>query len=150
MTGIYPHAVTVRLEDVVLFLTGVGLLAGLVEGLRRYVVRWLKVHVVAPLLETRDQVKVNGHTSREPTLKDTLHTTAGNVAATREALEEARAAFHLAAVMFEGHVTASEADRGALWEAVAELRATAATAAGLPLLIARLEDTLDTLHKGPP
>lgn len=143
-------AVTFSLEDVVLVLTGLGLLAGLVEGLRRYVVRWLKVHVVGPLLETRDQVKVNGGTSNPPTLKDTVHTAAAEAVSTREALEEARAAFHLAAVMFEGHVTASEADRAALWEAVAEVRATHAHAATIPALVGRLEAALEAITERNP
>ena len=135
---------TVHLDDVIKALTALGLVAGAVEGLRRYVTSWLKVHVVAPLLETRDQVKTNGHVSNPPTLLDTVHTVKDEVGQHAEALEQARVAFRLAALMFEGHIEASEADRAALWAAVRALERTGAQAATLPALLTRLEAVLET------
>ena len=135
---------TVHLDDVIKVLTALTLAGALIEALRRWAVKWLKVHVVGPLLETRDQVKTNGHVSNPPTLLDTVHTVKDEVGQARGELVDAKDAFHLAALMFEGHIEASEADRAALWAAVRALERTGAQAATLPALLTRLEAVLET------
>lgn len=63
----------------------------------RYVaLPYLKTHLVDPLLEQLTEL----------TTRDLEHEQANRIAA----------------YMFEGHMTASEADRGRLWEAVAQLQ----------------------------
>ncbi len=114
------------LEGVVVTLTAMTLGAGVVIAVGRWALKhlgmpWLEEHVIEPAkvaalnsAETRRQVTVNHHVSDPPTLLDTVHTV-------RTDLVEARSAFELAGLMFEGHIGASEEDRAALWEAVARL-----------------------------
>ncbi len=128
------------LEGVVVTLTAMTLGAGVVLAVGRWALKhlgmpWLEAHVIAPAreaaknsAETRRQVTVNNHVSDPPTLLDTVHTMRGD-------LTEAREAFHLAGLMFEGHIGASEEDRAALWEAVARLE-------GVTTSLANSVDTL--------
>jgi hypothetical protein len=76
---------------------------------------WLKTHLLEPVRETNRQVSVNGHTSRDPTLKDSVHTL-------QKQYTDLRQDIAAAAFMFDGHIAASERDRGDLWRAVGLLR----------------------------
>lgn len=121
------------LEGIVVALTAMTLGAGVVIAVGRWSVKhlvlpWLEAHFVTPAkeaarnsAETRRQMTVNHHVSDPPTLLDTVHTVRNDVADVREDLAEARQAFALAGGMFEGHITASEEDRAALWSAVSRL-----------------------------
>ncbi len=133
------------LEGVVVTLTAMTLGAGVVIAVGRWAIKhlgmpWLEEHVINPAreaaknsAETRRQVTVNNHVSDPPTLLDTVHTMRGD-------LTQAREAFHLAGQMFEGHITASEEDRAALWSAVSRLEGVTTT----------LATTLDTLTERTP
>lgn len=79
------------------------------------VLPWIQTHVVAPVKETNRQVTVNGHQSRDPTLKDSVHRL-------QEQYGHLRRDIAAAAVMFDGHIAASERDRGDLWRAIGALR----------------------------
>lgn len=96
-----------------------GALVGLLLGLcalsaifaRVVVLPWLRTHLLEPVQETNRQVTVNGHVSAEPTLKDSVHRL-------QEQYVSLRSEIAAAAFMFDGHIAASEADRGNLWRVV--------------------------------
>lgn len=112
------------LEALVLILTAMTLGAGVIGlGIKYALLPWLETHLILPAqaaaenaAETRRQVTVNNHVSDPPTLLDTVHRV-------KDDLAEARNAFRLAGLMFEGHIVASEEDRAALWDAVSGLEA---------------------------
>lgn len=75
---------------------------------RRFLLPWLREHLLHPVQETRAaaaetnrQVTVNGHTSPDKTLLDKI--------------DEVQRTQIVAARMFEGHMNASEEDRTELW-----------------------------------
>lgn len=77
---------------------------------------WIQTHVVAPVKETNRQVSQNGYADPgDPTLKDSIHTL-------QTQYRDLRSDIAAAAFMFDGHIAASERDRGDLWSAVRELR----------------------------
>lgn len=96
-----------------------GALVGLALGMcaliaiaaRLVLLPWIRTHVLEPVHETNRQVTVNGHKSADPTLKDSVHTL-------QEQYAELRRDIATAAWMFEGHIHASEVDRGNLWRAI--------------------------------
>lgn len=89
------------------------------------VLPWIQTHVVVPVKETNRQVTVNGHASRDPTLKDSIHTLRDQHTRLSEQYDELRRDIAAAAYMFDGHIAASERDRGDLWRAVGLLRGDA-------------------------
>lgn len=88
-----------------------GLIALIAIGARLVLLPWIRTHLTEPVKETNRQVTVNGHQSRDPTLKDSVHTL-------QEQYVELRRDIATAAFMFEGHIQASETDRGNLWRAI--------------------------------
>jgi hypothetical protein len=92
---------------------GLCALAGIIG--RVVLLPWIRTHLLEPVQETNRQVTVNGHTSRDPTLKDSVHSL-------QEQYTELRRDIAAAAIMFDGHIAASERDRGDLWRAVGLLR----------------------------
>jgi hypothetical protein len=99
---------------------GICALAGIAG--RVVVLPWIRTHLLEPVQETNRQVTVNGHVSEEPTLKDAVHTLQEKHDQLREAYGDLRRDIAAAAVMFDGHIAASERDRGDLWRAVGLLR----------------------------
>lgn len=88
---------------------GVGILAaGVWNGWETYRTKRLTRELTKPVQETHRQVSVNRHVSNPPTLLDKVD---------RVQQEQARVALELraAGAMFDGHMSASAADRAELW-----------------------------------
>lgn len=76
----------------------------------------IRTHLLEPVKETNRQVSVNGHADpRDPTLKDSVHHL-------QQQYEALRTDIATAAFMFEGHIQASEKDRGDLWRELFAIR----------------------------
>lgn len=101
-----------------------GSLVGLALGMcgllaiagRVVVLPWIRTHLLEPVKETNRQVTVNGNRQPDdPTLKDSVHNL-------QKQHDDLRRDIGTAALMFEGHIHASETDRGELWRAVYAIR----------------------------
>jgi hypothetical protein len=77
-------------------------------------VPYLREHLFDPVKETRHQVTVNGHVSRDPTLLD-------KVDSLQKDNDDIRADLATAARMFEGHIDRSAGEWGRLWSAIRHL-----------------------------
>lgn len=93
-------------------LTAATLFAGLVGLLARLLLLpWLRSELVKPVQETARQVRLNGHVSDPPTLKDDVHALTSDVAELRDDLRTA-------ARMFEGHIERSSGEWTRVWRAI--------------------------------
>jgi hypothetical protein len=85
---------------------------------RFVLVPWLREHLVTPLKETKHQVTINGHVSREPTLLDKIDSL-------QNAVDDTQADLRTAAKMFDGHIERSAGEWGRMWDAIHHLENTA-------------------------
>jgi hypothetical protein len=108
-------------ETADLILACIGITIGLctLVGLaaRFVLMPWLREHLVTPIKETKHQVTVNGHVSREPTFLDKVDSLAN-------AVDDVQANQRTAARMFEGHIDRSGREWGRLWSAIHQLEDT--------------------------
>lgn len=98
--------------------------------LAKYVVLpWLEdrfAPLAAQLKETHHQVTTNGHTSSEPTLKDTVHTLQNEVrelkGETRADLSRVHMDLRAAGKLYDAHIDWSSRHGDAVWRELRELR----------------------------